>query len=347
MKKRERFWKISFYSLVGYSLIVLGIAKIIGLHSSEHFNGLWQKPNWLFFPLYWYIIFPIFRHTWDGFIQAWLRLVRNGVVRRKDGERATYDDVKRFLEIVRKHRVLVFAAAIFGSIALNIYDIWEWAPCYLGNKNACSASVPDFNVAWHILDNDTEYSNLAFTVAVYLQQVVIGVLVLATIFQVIYHLWAFSFFEKLGEGKSSRLEIKLDHKSGLHEFGLETWNNVLNNLYWLFSIAFIIPLISRYSQPDPSELNNGQLIFQHLLPIAFLIPMIVTIIQRQARLPSVWVSLKGASKEDYESYHNQRIWPLDKNWASKLGLLLSMIMLSYLLGSAAVKYESILNKILT
>ena len=117
--------------------------------------------------------------------------------------------------------------------------------------------------------------------------------------------------------------------SELHEFGLEHWNHALNNLYWYFSVALIIPFLSRMSQPNLADLDTSQQILEYAIPALVATPMIATILARQSRLPGCF---QKRPDEEMKVYMLQRLWPLDKNWSSKLGIVLVFILLSISFG---------------
>jgi len=148
--------------------------------------------------------------------------------------------------------------------------------------------------------------------------------------QSLAHSYYFYRFEKLKTAEKNDLIIELNVNSDLNEFGLEHWNHTLNNLYWYLSAAFIPPIFSRMSQPDLSNLDTSQVWLQTLIPLIVAAPMITTIIVRQMRIPDSWKTLK--TKTDYQKFLEQRLWPLDRNWSSKLGVLLAFFILSLFLG---------------
>lgn len=149
--------------------------------------------------------------------------------------------------------------------------------------------------------------------------------------QCVAHAVFFWIFERMSAANSEgdELCLRLNYKSPLGEFGLEYWNHALNNLYWYFSAALLIPFLSRISQPNLNDLDTSQVVLQYTIPILVATPMITTILARQSRLPACW---ENHSPEDINAYHSQRLWPLDKNWSSKLGILLAFVLLSISFG---------------
>lgn len=150
-------------------------------------------------------------------------------------------------------------------------------------------------------------------------------------FQCIAHpvfFWCFERFD-IAENQGKPLCIRLNSQSALGEFGLQHWNHALNNLYWFFSLGLLIPIFSRISQPDLKDLDFSQVVLQLAMPVLVAIPMITTILSRQNRLPACWETLSDADALDYKK---QRLWPLDENWSSKLGVVLAFVILSISFG---------------
>jgi hypothetical protein len=152
--------------------------------------------------------------------------------------------------------------------------------------------------------------------------------------QCVAHALFFWNFERLSAAniEGNKLCLKLNSKSDMCEFGLEHWNHALNNLYWFFSPALIIPILSRISQPNLDDLDPSQLVLQYAIPILVATPMISTILARQSRLPDCWEDLATITPDDTKSYLSQRLWPLDRNWSSKLGVVLAFVILSVSFG---------------
>lgn len=171
-----------------------------------------------------------------------------------------------------------------------------------------------------------------FNVATYFQQIAAGTLAILAVLQLALLCNLFWRLERAAWLNPEGLELRLDPYSKLHEFGLESWNHALNNVYWVFSLVLLVPLASRYTQAGEG-LDFGQLVLQFVVPGVIAMPMLATIIARQQRQRDLWPQIVAEEDTDkVELYHRQRLWPLDRNWASKLGIVISFILLSYLLG---------------
>jgi len=166
----------------------------------------------------------------------------------------------------------------------------------------------------------------------YFQQFAIITLAFFVLTQVLMYAILFGRFNSWGYAKSQGFKVELNYRSPMNEFGLEHWNQALNNMYWALSLGLIIPILSRQSQPNPNSLDDGQQILRVGISMLLLLPMITNIISRQVHLPRVWEKLKKDGNDDAEQYHHQRLWPLDRNWSSKLGIIVAFVLASLFLG---------------
>lgn len=199
----------------------------------------------------------------------------------------------------------------------------------------------DFNIAYLVEDQTLDGSNIgpiekeqnhSFNRAAYFQQIVIGALSALAFFQLMLLCFLFWRLEKSAWLNPEGLKLVLDPFSKLYEYGLESWNHALNNVYWVFSLALLVPLASRYSQSSEA-LDFGQMFLQLVIPGIIAMPMLATIIARQQRQRDLWPKILAEEDPDRVAlYHRQLLWPLDRNWASKLGIIISFVLLSYLLG---------------
>lgn len=165
-----------------------------------------------------------------------------------------------------------------------------------------------------------------------MQQYIIIFLGFCSLLQIWFHLYYFARFNNLPISKQLDMKLELDYKSNLHEFGLERWNHALNTIYWVIALSLIVPIISKNSQTKNNVDDIGQMLIRWIVPLLFLSPMIFTIIARQKKVVDIWEKLRSETEENVDKFHKQILWPLDKNWASKLGIVASFVLLSYLIG---------------
>jgi hypothetical protein len=74
---------------------------------------------------------------------------------------------------------------------------------------------------------------------------------------------------------------------GLVIFGLESWNQAWNNVYWVFSLVLLVPIASKRAQTVETP-DLAQIVLQYDGPALIAAPMVATIIARQQRLPDLW-----------------------------------------------------------
>lgn len=328
--------------MIGYSLTLIGLSIFWGLARLEGPpRGFCEKLNWLFFPLYWPIAFALVSATWDAFIRAWRTLGETRVIF-SDNAPANSNQLAALTDEFTRWRIWLIVLAVVLALALNVIDAWSLIGNYWWHVPK-QLNDPDFTLAWYLLGKqDFKFINGLFVFLAYLGQVILAFLALLSLLQIAFHTVAFGRIKHFRTAKEHKLEVVLNYRSKMNEFGLEHWNYALNNLYWIFSACLLIPLLSKYSQPN-GNIDAGQIILRILVPILIGIPMVLTVLVRQLYLRRVWQALDEATEEDFCSYHNQKIWPLDRNWSSKLGIVIAFVLLSYLIGSAP--YELLFQKI--
>lgn len=378
--KREEWIAVLLTFMFFYSVVLLIIAYILGLGLGgnivsppdtciklpDTYRGYLEKLNWLLYPLFWTLIAVPVHFTWHPFFHAWEDIKISGVLHISNEKKISEKSFSDFEQRLQRFRKYLFTVALIMSLLVNFWDMrdlllkWYCIKTDQGQlvmtiaknpKMLYSAAEYDFTIASIIQENNNVYgnaysssvtrrTNFIFNLLAYLQQIVIAAIGFFVLFQVLFHCFIFWFLEKLKCVNLDNFEIIMDPKSPLHEFGLERWNYALNNIYWVFSLGMFIPIISRASQHSGKiSLDVGQIILQVCVPLLIALPMILTILGRQQRLLKLWELLR-TDKELATMYHNQRLWPLDKNWVSKFGIILTFFLLSYFLG---VNLLSVLN----
>ena len=163
------------------------------------------------------------------------------------------------------------------------------------------------------------------------QQFLIVLFATLAVIQLLLHTLLFAIFERLAVAREHDLYLMLNCKSPLNEFGLEHWNYALNNFYWAASPAMLAVFLSRASTA-PEDYLPGQVLLGFAVPACLITPMVATIIARQARLPSAWRTVQPVGSVEPEDYRRQQLWPLDRNWSSKLDILLAFALAAMAIG---------------
>jgi len=359
-----------------YSLLVLVLAFHLGIHASDtvaidhlqdvRFFGYIAKYNWSLFFLWWLFLAALVYLTWEPFLAAWKDMQRQQMLRDSSGKPASVGQVERLcLQMGRYRRVLLVIATLI-SFAITYVDttglrnIYQACPegyqesglesCKNVIRRLAAEEVEaDFNIAFLIPDKSTpeagdklisRSTNVWVNYVTYFQQVVGGIYAVLATLQLALICNLFWRLERARWLNPEGLQMRLDPYSRLHEFGLERWNHAWNNVYWVFSLVLLIAIASKESQ-TVGELDPGQLVLQYVVPGLIAAPMVATIIARQQRLPDLWQQVREEEDPDKaDLYHKQLVWPLDRNWASKLGIIVSFVLLTYLLGTNILKLAS-------
>lgn len=309
--------------------------------------------NWWPYPFFFLALALPLWLTWKPMLVAWRRLAFTGVLKRgrNQADDADADAVER---AVGSLRWIAVAVAAIIALLVNALDAQALFGIYSGQSSrleqaafACSERTAfvkwlfETGPIWQGIDcsglSETAGGGLPapprqilFVVVAFCQQIAIVFLAALGVCQLLLHTLLFGLFERLSVAHERGLNIALNAKSPLNEFGLEYWNHALNNFYWAASPAFIPVFFSR-TETDAEHYLPGQELLGIAVPAALIAPMVATIIVRQLRLPVLWEALERGNV-DAESYRRQALWPLDRNWASKLGIVLSFVLAGLALG---------------
>jgi len=60
--------------------------------------------------------------------------------------------------------------------------------------------------------------------------------------------------------------------------------------------------------------------------------VVATIIARQARLPAAWRTVQPEGPVPPEDFRRQQLWPMHRNWSSKLGIVLAFALAALAIG---------------
>jgi hypothetical protein len=364
-------------ALVIYSLIILGLTVLAGIHLDAElkgdlrFDGYLSKFNWSLFALWWLFLAMLVHLTWVPFLAAWHDLQQKEMLRDRDGKPATAEQIRRLCGQMSRYRLILLGVAVAASIAVNYVDTQYLRDIYqscnikakdpdftqtdtsakraLFEKTCANQKIGlienleiDFNVAYLVHDLEIETNviseiykptNSLFNYAIYFQQFVAVVMAILALLQLALICNLFWRLERAAWLNKEGLQMSLDPFSKLHEYGLERWNHAWNNVYWVFTLVLLVPIASKQAQTVETP-DLTQIVLQYGVPVLVAAPMVATIIARQQRLPDLWPRIREEKNPDLVAlYHKQLLWPFDHNWALKLGIVVSFLLLSYLLGS--------------
>jgi hypothetical protein len=322
-------------------------------HAPTAYQPYFSIHNWWPYPFFFAALALPLWLTWEPMLAAWRKLAVTGVLKR-GVNRADGEDADAVVEQIRSLRRGAVAAAAVIALLVGALDAGTFFKPYSGRagaaeqaafaceeRNAFVKWLFDADLAGNPVDCDELVANdasglppplpqILLILATSCQQWTIVLLAALGVCQLLLHTLLFGLFERLPVSRERGLRIELNATSRVSEFGLEHWNHALNNFYWAVSPAFVPAFFSR-TATDPEHYLPGQELLGIAIPAALIAPMVATIIVRQLRLPVLWDALESGDL-DSESYRRQALWPLDRNWASKLGILLSFVLAGLALG---------------
>lgn len=323
-----------------------------------NYETYFQQGNWWPFPVFFLALAPGLWFTWVPLQRAWMELKETGVLCAKSGA-LKQESLDRLHDSLTRHRRLAVLAALAVAVFVNVAD---WAPSYgvfFGDslryqqlRTACAYQSP--SVKWlleaeesgallcmnrastsavsHVPDRIPQpLPQLILNLFQMAQQFLIVFLAALGVVQLMLHTWLFARFEHLKVAREEGLLLRLNARSPLNEFGLEHWNFALNNFYWSASPAMLAVFLSR-AATDPDDYLPGQALLAFAVPACLIAPMVATILARQARLPDCWRELASEGPEAAEDYRRQQLWPLDRNWSSKLGIVIAFALAALSIG---------------
>ncbi len=356
----------------GGAIEIADSCQIARLQDSEKqtlpraWKGYFETTAWTLYFVLWIPVALALNGTWRPFMNAWVNFIDTGIIGKKDGSKLDIEERKLVMRSLNRLRLIGIVIAALAAAAItweDTHDVRAWIDTIDPTKRVCeifespnrflrdqpeldwsvAAYIEAHNKRTHYVSSDGRSNNAPFislsknaifNFLAYLQQYAIVVMGFMVLFQVSIHSIAFWFFDRLPGQSKHGFQISLKSDSPFHEFGLEHWNHALNNTYWLLSFAMIVPVLSRINQIHVKA-DYGQTSLMLWISILVAAPMVLTIIGRQRHLSKVWDKVSQQIRLDRdlrELFHEQRLWPLDKNWVSKSGILISFFLLSYFFG---------------
>ncbi len=361
--RRDRAAALCLLFALG-STAIWGLAWAVGAHQPpEHtppgYKTYFERFNWWPIPFVFLGAALGLWLTWRPMLGAWAHLQQSGVLQRRDG-RASKADGRAVSEFVRSRGPWAFAVALILSVAMFAIDVVSRKDlAALGGSYADQLSYacddafflvkwvfestpgPPEGVAvcsrlWHAnLQGNAPIGpplpDAAFIAVMLGQQFLVMLMITYAMARLFLHTLLFAVFERTRIAKGRGLFLHLNANSPVGEFGLERWNFALNNFYWA-TIPLLAAVFITRSASVSTAYTLGQEALALIVPVCMLGPMIATIIARQARLPQVWRQVDEGDPSLQVAYRRQALWPLDRNWTSKLGILLAFALAAVSIG---------------
>lgn len=156
-----------------------------------------------------------------------------------------------------------------------------------------------------------EVAGYMLVIVAYLMQGLLIAMGFMLLFQILVHLYAFSFLALFPFRHVEARGIRLNFRDEMGEFGLADWNNAMNYTYVIIAVGMLIPIISVINQPEAHD-DGRQLLFTVLLPLLLFVPILWSFFTRvalQLRFKRNFQRLSASEKDDYK---DQVLWPFNK-----------------------------------
>ena len=329
-------------------------------NAPDGYQTYFQLINWWPFPFFLLVLAPGLWLTWTPLLRAWNRLAETGVLRGPEGPPQDAE-LRLVRNAIQRRRSWALLAALAVAVFVNGLD---WAPrldifsgvAGIDRQLRAACRDPGAPVKWIFEARGEESERICsqagprssapdvsedgvvppprqvlFIAVLAAQQFLVVFFAALGITQLLLQTLLFARFEGLEAARAWDLRLVLNCRSPLNEFGLEHWNHALNNFYWAVCPALLGVFLSRASTPE-EDYAPGQVMLGFAVPACLILPMVATIIVRQARLPAAWKTLEPEGPVPAEDYRRQQLWPLDRNWSSKLGILLAFALAALSIG---------------
>lgn len=336
-------WTISEALAIGEAPTVYKYSQAVSELKKSKSLGLLQKLNWLLYPLFFLLVSWLVGVTWNSFITAWKGLERNRVIRYVSSDSG---DFIIFDRLSQWRRYCILVALVIG-VSISFVDAGCLAREYASESvigiwpvfstTECPPET-DFFTAYQRpgdyggLPADFMTTNMLYAIAWYVLQALLVSGGFLALFQICFHQVVFMLLRGRRSWRTWGLArpARMDPFDRLREFGLHSWNHVMNYSYFAIAMCMIIPIISHWYQPDEAP-DIGQVMLQIFLPLIFLVPIVLGVVARQLYLDDVKRRIanvaKRLSSDQIALFHDQALWPFDRSILGKGAF--SVILIEY------------------
>lgn len=156
-----------------------------------------------------------------------------------------------------------------------------------------------------------EVASYMLVIIAYLMQGLLIAMGFMLLFQILVHLYVFSFLALFPFRHVDARGIRLNFRDEMGEFGLADWNNAMNYTNVIIAIGMLIPIISVISKPEALD-DGRQLLFTVLLPLLIFVPLLWSFFTRVALQLRFKRNFQRLSASEKDSYKDQVLWPFNK-----------------------------------
>ena len=119
--KNSKDGKISAYRAVFavmflYSVLMILLSWKLGISDGDGFRGylnLKESYNWYLYPLFWMIVIPFVKATWEEFLSSWKSLDGNEQFKTADGESGAKVSSSMMEEFAQHRKFILLPAAFY------------------------------------------------------------------------------------------------------------------------------------------------------------------------------------------------------------------------------------------
>ena len=291
-------------------------------------GGFFEKVNWSLQPLFWPILALLVHYSWHLYEDAWRELYSHEILWKGDKVCVNKEGIADFLESLNKTRPRLIVISIALGIFLTAIDagcLWQEYGIFGSPEPSCSE--PDFSIAFRLPifpDASNSTANGWFVFAAYLLQGGLIAFAWLAFLQIAVHSYSFLNFENR-PANIDQLEIRLNYRDKLNEFGLRDVNRAINITYIFIAIGMVLPILSAYNNP---QMDLGQWLLRVFLPLILLLPAVVPMAERVKRIKKASERMKhDPDKNAAKDFAKQKLWPFEQTQIGYLGKIAAGIVI--------------------
>lgn len=313
------------------------------------YRSYYEKPNWLWFPVFFLIIGVVVKFTWNPFQEAWRRAANNAksIVKSSDGNAINQENAGKLTSKLEKFRngCLLIIAGLFASLFFY-FDSAETREIYFaasnyGRQMEVALKDPDFTVKW-LFEEAPQSANAApitpplkqviFTFMLELEQVFLIGLGFLVLFQIFLQALCFAVLDRFSVNGVA-YSIHLDPERPSNDFGLGDWNKALDISSWALAPGLCIAVVSMLSQPGDTK-DIGQVMGLWALGLLFAALLLPTIGGRCRWMNECRRRLEEGDNNEqaWKRFHQQNPWPMDPRRMQNLGFPVSISLFAIFAG---------------
>ena len=289
--------------------------------------GYRQKTNWSLQPLFWPILALLVDQAWRQYMKAWRNLPSREVIYREGALDTDAGSLGPLIARLQDFRPYLVALSVLLGLLLTAVDAGcLWAEYGAFGPPTSTCCERDFTIAFRLRDafpSIAPSTNGWFVVAAYLLQGALITYGWLALLQLVLHSYSFLRFETLKTVASGQLQMLLNYKDPLREFGLTDVNRAINLTYIFIALGLALPVLSAYWNPEP---DLGQWLLRILLPLIVLVPAAIPVAERMSRIVEAGERMRrDPDPTAQEQFAKQSLWPFEKTQIGYVGKIAAAV----------------------